>query len=339
VNRTLIAGLVLAVLAAALAAGCKNPCEDKLSELRAQVEAFVQDKDPLTEGQQTCSTTVGASDYDEICDLAERAVEGSRWPFFDCSACDALEISLCGCFGPNVWVIETVNDANVLRYPAMVYCLANYYRMRTYGECDKTSPFYKIESGAEVCYDNDGNRVEAKPKKPLIQQPTLLLSNTCESHLDIFVCSAFDADYDGIPDQYDGTQKGQTEKTFEPPQCLHGPPGAAAWAAWFAGKAPTLYQGGSMYVAIEGDGYGTAADADGDEVSDSCDNCPQHPNGFDCERVVDGKTPLAKNCDVNGDKVFTPAEIALGAQKDQDEDGLGDACDPCPADPANLCAP
>jgi hypothetical protein len=78
-----------------------------------------------------------------------------------------------------------------------------------------------------------------------------------------------------------------------------------------------------MYI----DSDGAPDDADGDGVSDSCDNCPANANGFDCEKLVNGNQVFLKRCDVNNDSVVTEDELSLGNQKDADGNFIGDACD------------
>jgi hypothetical protein len=72
-----------------------------------------------------------SADYDYICAGAVKALD-TRWPYFDCTACDAVEIKLCGCFGDEVWFA----DAGRPLYPAFIYHLAQYYYNRELCECD-----------------------------------------------------------------------------------------------------------------------------------------------------------------------------------------------------------
>ncbi len=66
-------------------------------------------------------------------------------------------------------------------------------------------------------------------------------------------------------------------------------------------------------------------DRDWDGVGDSCDNCPSHANGIECQNPA-----FAKNCDADGDGVTTPGELLMGNQANRDGDKIGDACDLCP---------
>lgn len=67
-------------------------------------------------------------------------------------------------------------------------------------------------------------------------------------------------------------------------------------------------------------------DQDYDGVGDSCDNCPQTPNGVDCRNPR-----FAYRCDSDGDGVTSPLEISqYGDQRNDDGDLWGNACDLCP---------
>ncbi len=66
-------------------------------------------------------------------------------------------------------------------------------------------------------------------------------------------------------------------------------------------------------------------DSDFDGVGDSCDNCPNVPNGIECDNPL-----FEQNCDANEDGLITPQELAWGGQANADGDRYGDACDLCP---------
>jgi hypothetical protein len=67
-----------------------------------------------------------------------------------------------------------------------------------------------------------------------------------------------------------------------------------------------------------------AADRDGDEFGDACDNCPDRANIDQADSDQDGVGDACDNC---------PA-LANADQRDRDGDKLGDACDRCPLVPS-----
>jgi hypothetical protein len=324
--RKTTAIILTSLLFASLAfMGCKNPCKNDTDRLRARVMQFINDRDPFTEGDQACGTDESSDNYDQICDFAMRALE-SRWPYFDCTSCDATEIRLCSCYDEHVWVVD--DDGNPT-YPGMVYCLATVYRVRDLCECEacvapnvvKTVDYFdgvdkpccvdtdnNVLFGIFDCHNEEGNRVCAEPENPLLMHPNLQQTDTCDAILQSFECSAWDADFDGIPDQYDGGQDRSALKFKENAECRNGPPGAEGWTQWFNDPV-SLYEGGSIF--IDGDGNGEGDDRDNDGVSNTCDNCRDNSNGFDCLTITaysDSKDTL-KLCDHNGDGEIVPQEL------------------------------
>jgi len=349
--RALTPILALSLAACLGTAACDSPCSQEIADIRSEVVAYALDADPFTPGNQMCQTDPTAADYDEFCDLALQATR-TRWPYYDCTSCDAVEISLCGCFKPHTWVSvsagSTLDPAlRMPRVPGLIYCLANTYRMRSLCACradfcpctaagqtlDRSTGDCR-ENGLLVCnvyncYDGTGARqCDPEADNPLMRMPNLQQTDTCDAIQSSFACDAYDADLDGVPDQYDGGQTQENKNTAMTPSCLGGSPTAAAWQEWFTAPR-SLYDGGRIFVEASG----KPTDADGDGVGDTCDNCRLAKNGFDCERVVNGTKPFIKRCDANGDNTVSAAEIALGAQLDTDGDGVGDACDDCPNKP------
>ncbi len=87
----------------------------------------------------------------------------------------------------------------------------------------------------------------------------------------------------------------------------------------------------------------TQANADGDARGDACDNCPAVANNTQSDSDSDGVGNACDNCativnpnqanadgDARGDACDNCPQIANNAQTDSDVDGLGNACDNCP---------
>ncbi|MBN2497932.1 MAG: hypothetical protein JXR96_25280 [Deltaproteobacteria bacterium] len=222
------------------------------------------------------------------------------------------------------------------------------------------------QSGTVIKGDNGKPvRVCALPLEPVIKHPILQQTDTCDSILASFDCSAYDADSDGVPDQYDSMDENGQDKSAqkfpENAECIYGPPSTVEWAKWFTNPR-SLYDGGQ--ILIDSDGSGEYEDADSDGVSDSCDNCWKTPNGFDCLlipgdfspfeicdadhngrldikdledlspailseclTVLKRKAPYILYCDRNEDGVVTLGELKQGNQLDSDGDRQGDACE------------
>ncbi len=268
--------------------GCKNPCEQQLENVRDRVLQFINDTKPLEEGDQPCGTDIGSDNYDQVCDFALKAIN-NRWPYYDCTSCDATEIKLCGCFDENSWYTDV--DGNPT-YPGVVYCLASVYRVRNLCECQVPEPGDPWTE--DDCYDTDGNRVCAQPDRPLLNHPNLQQTDTCDAIVANFECESFDADNDGIPNQYDGAvfdsymgQQRYAEKEADEPECINGVPTADEWDQWFSDPV-SLYDGGQIFIDADGASDDKKDDGqDGDGVSSTCDNCPANANGFDCLVIQD----------------------------------------------------
>jgi C1A family cysteine protease len=87
------------------------------------------------------------------------------------------------------------------------------------------------------------------------------------------------------------------------------------------------------------------ADTDNDQVPDITDNCPNNQNGEVFGTCTQG---TGKGSSCMGDIMCgiavpgpfgggTPAGDCSMNQEDSDQDGAGDACDPCPHDPLDRC--
>lgn len=99
-------------------------------------------------------------------------------------------------------------------------------------------------------------------------------------------------------------------------------------------------------------------DTDEDGVPDACDNCPSDPNPDQVDEDLDSAGDACDACpgsrkwdpgfcgcsepEVHGDEDGLPncvdncPRVANADQSDRDGDGAGDACDPCPDDPAKI---
>ncbi|MBW2700409.1 MAG: hypothetical protein JRF33_06280 [Deltaproteobacteria bacterium] len=324
--------------------GCKNPCEDAIDEIRDEVTAFLSDTDPMLEGAQPCEN-------DPICDLARAALD-TRWPHFDCTSCDAAEILLCNCFDDNAWMTSFDDTYTVPtpHYPASLYCLAKYYQQRELCECapclapneekltddslerpycergDGTRWYldgdcHEYNSAFRLVLDDNGDPIrvcDPNSTEGILKAPILQQTDMCNAIIAAFECESFDADLDGIPDQYDASdpngQDKSAKKMPENVECIAAPT-AEDWVAWF--DAPcSLYDNGTGGVCkffIDDDGFPRYEDDDEDGVSNSCDNCPGTPNGFDCLKIPFDFDRFSI-CDADGNGVLT----AQGPNNDLD---------------------
>ena len=92
--------------------------------------------------------------------------------------------------------------------------------------------------------------------------------------------------------------------------------------------------------------FAGSGDVDGDGVPDSVDNCPSVANAAQADSDADG---VGDACTGIADTHTWEREGVLRTRSDNarfanvtdpfDSDGLGDVCDPCPADPTNQCNP
>jgi hypothetical protein len=191
--------------------------------------------------------------------------------------------------------------------------------------------YHQASCGGSDCDDQAVIRICAQPERPQLKHHTLQQTDVCDALIESFGCIYYDGDYDQIPDQYDGGADRMTQYWAEDAECLEGPPGEAAWNEWF-NSPKSLYEGGRIFIDWD---EGFPEDQDDDGVSDTCDNCPDIPNGFSCSKVLEGQQPFLLYCDANRDGVVSDDELAYGGQKDSDyqrsldcdDPILGDACD------------
>jgi len=120
-------------------------------------------------------------------------------------------------------------------------------------------------------------------------------------------------------------------------------PQSEVWITVTAGRSYMVRVGGFGRTQGEGTLTIRLPDADGDEVSDRCDNCPKHPNPGQEDADGDGKGDACDICpgthqqfpmDEDGDGIYDPRDNCLCTtnpfQQDWDGDGPGNPCDNCP---------
>jgi len=102
-----------------------------------------------------------------------------------------------------------------------------------------------------------------------------------------------------------------------------------------------------MAVLLMGGSTLLAADADGDGIEDSLDNCPEYYNPDQIDSDRDGVGDSCDNCP-NYWNPRLPSDPPYNVQPDADGDGIGNVCDECtdqdgdgygdPGFPTNLCS-
>ena len=289
-------------------------------------------------------------------------------------------------------------DVATPHYPASLYCLAKYYNQRSLCACapceapntvetrtiEGTSreacvrpdgtmwsidgDCYEFNSAGRLVADENNNPIrvcDPNTTDGVILSPILQQTDMCDAIVTAFECSAFDADFDGVPDQYDASEPNEQDKSAkkipENVECLWQP-SAADWMAWFENPC-SLYDEGCGFF-LDYDGNSQYEDDDADGVSNSCDNCSMNANGFDCLTIpndfarfnicdatgdnvltlddldqlspgvldscmdiLNRQAPFMLNCDADGNGVVTRMELGMGDQLNSDGDTLGDACE------------
>ncbi len=155
-------------------------------------------------------------------------------------------------------------------------------------------------------------------------------------------CPADDSDGDGVADSLDNCPSVQDPKQSDKDLdgigdvCDSCPKGIAA----NCGPKVIDQDADSLHNEIDNCpivANGLQEDADSDDFGDACDPCPNDDTNS-C-----GNLPDCRLCapdsdgDGDGDTEDNCRTADNGAQTDTDADEVGDVCDPCPADPNDLC--